>query len=474
MNFMFYDLGLLVVFAVFVSIFLYTGRKNLKKDGLLLLYRTSWGIKLINYVGKKYSRTLKVLSYVSIGLGYCLMVGMIYFFYTIVKIYIFRPDVVTAVKVPPIMPLIPYLPQVFKLDFLPPFYFIYWILILAVIAISHEFAHGIFAAYNKVRIKKTGFGFFPFFLPVFLAAFVELDEEQMAKKSKFSQRAVLSAGTFANVLTAILGFVVLWIFFSISFAPAGVTFDTYPYAVVGVANISMINEIQINNPSYEEAINLLNDEGLNEFEIFGEKFVGEKNFIESQKNEEYFLLYFDSPAIRNGLDGAILKIDGVETKSVEVLREELGEKSPGQNIEIIAFDGEKNVEYKIELGGSPSGDGSAWLGVGFLNNQREGIVGKIHSWLSSFKEKNVYYSSNIGNLGIFIYNLLWWIVLISVSVALVNMLPVGIFDGGRFFYLTIWGITGKESWAKKSFRFVTFLFLFLLLVLMFFWVLSFF
>ncbi|HUS51125.1 MAG TPA: hypothetical protein VMZ91_13235, partial [Candidatus Paceibacterota bacterium] len=177
MNFIIYDISLLVLFVMFVSIFLYRKKKNLKKEGLLFLYRTRWGIRLIKRIGEKYKKTLKVLSYVSIGLGYSLMATMLYLFGKIVWIYAFRQDIVRAVKVPPIMPLIPYLPQIFKLDFLPPFYFIYWILIIAVIAIVHEFAHGIFASSNKIKIKNTGFGFFPFFLPIFLAAFVELDEK---------------------------------------------------------------------------------------------------------------------------------------------------------------------------------------------------------------------------------------------------------------------------------------------------------
>ena len=172
MNFMIYDIGFLVLFVIFISIFLYKGRKNLKKEGIVLLYKTSWGIKLINYIGKKYKKALKFLSYISIGLGYCLMASMLYLFGRIIWIYLFNQDIVRAIKVPPIMPLIPYLPQIFKLDFLPPFYFIYWIVIIAIIAVTHEFAHGIFAASNKVKIKKTGFGFFPFFLPIFLTAFV--------------------------------------------------------------------------------------------------------------------------------------------------------------------------------------------------------------------------------------------------------------------------------------------------------------
>ena len=149
---------------------------------MLLLYKTNWGVKLIHRIGEKYQKTLKVLSYISIGLGYILMVCVLYLIGKIVWIYTTQGAFVKAIEIPPIMPLIPYLPQIFKLSFLPPFYFTYWIIIIAVIAITHEFSHGIFAARKKVKIKSTGFGFFPFFLPIFLAAFVELDEKRNGKE----------------------------------------------------------------------------------------------------------------------------------------------------------------------------------------------------------------------------------------------------------------------------------------------------
>ena len=243
MNFVVYDIALLVIFAVVVAIFLIRNKKKLKREGLLFLYKADWGIKLINKIGKKYGKVLHVLSYISIGVGFLLMAGIFYLFGRIMLIYIFNPSIVKAIKVPPILPLFPYLPQVFKLDFLPPFYFIYWILIIAIVAIVHEFSHGIFAAYSKVKIKKTGFGFFPFFLPVFLAAFVELDEKIMATKEKIKQMAILSAGTFANVLTAILFFFILWGFFATSFAPAGITFDSYSYSLVNMSDIKSINNV---------------------------------------------------------------------------------------------------------------------------------------------------------------------------------------------------------------------------------------
>ena len=80
MSFIFYDIVFLIFFVIFVSWFLYLRKENLKRDGLLFLYRTSWGIKLINHVGKNYKKTLNFLSYVSVSVGYVLMVAVIYLF----------------------------------------------------------------------------------------------------------------------------------------------------------------------------------------------------------------------------------------------------------------------------------------------------------------------------------------------------------------------------------------------------------
>src|SRR3989344_7120474 len=157
MNIMFWDLTLLGMFIVAISVFLYLKRRNIKRDGILLLYHTKWGIKLIDRFGKKHKKSLKVLGYLSVFVGYVLMILMIYFSVKILWVYLFQSEVVKAIKVPPITPLIPYLPQIFQLNFLPPFYFSYWIVILAIVAITHEFFHGIFAKISKVRTKTTGF-----------------------------------------------------------------------------------------------------------------------------------------------------------------------------------------------------------------------------------------------------------------------------------------------------------------------------
>ncbi len=474
MSFIIYDIIILILFAIFISSFLYTRRKNIKKEGLLLLYRANWGIKLIKKVGKKYKKTIRFLGFISITLGYVLMGIMVFLFGKVVWSYLFQPEIVQMIKVPPIMPLIPYLPSVFKLTFLPPFYFIYWIIIIAIIAIPHEFAHGVYAAYNNIKIRKTGFGFFPYFLPIFLAAFVEMDEKGLSKKSKFAQMSTLSAGTFANVLTGIFFVFVLAGFFSIAYSPSGVTFDTYSYSILNASSIQTINDVPLNN-GYENILELL-ESGKNEIKTSSNSsYFIEKDFFEKPQNKLAFeekgilVAYHNSPAAKNDLEGAINRVNNKDIESKKDLFEELSSKSPGEKISIETILQNKSTKsYDLTLGEHPEQKGMAWLGVGFIDTSGEGFLPRIGSFVTSFKESHVYYTSKYVYSD-FIYNLLWWLVLISFSVAIINMLPVGMFDGGRFFMLTIASITGSEKIAKKAFKFVTLLFLFLLLVILFSW-----
>ncbi len=469
------DLTLLGIFVIVISIFLYRKRKNLKKDGWLLLYRTKWGMKVIDNVGKKYKKTLGALSYVVIGTGYLLMVGMIYLLGKIVYLYVAYPSIVRAIKIPPITPLVPYLPQAFKLDFLPSFYFIYWIVILAIIAITHEFAHGIFMRRYKIKIKSTGFGFFPFFLPIFLAAFVEQDEKSMKKSKNFHQMAVLAAGTFANVVVGILSFIVMFLFFSLSFAPSGAEFNTYSYSVVAIPSIISVNNIPTDNPNYDDIFSLINAEGFSEIKTSERTYIINKDNLETQRKsaKEFLVLYDYAPAILAGIDGAIVKINNVPIRDWEDFGKELAKYSPGENITLTTKVEEEFNEYEITLMENPSNPEKALVGVGYIEAERKGFMGKVVTWLSSFKKQHIHYEAKFKS-AMFIYNFLWWLVLISFSVALVNMLPMGIFDGGRFFYLTILGITKNKKRAELWFKISTNVLLFLFLLLMVFWGLSFF
>jgi membrane-associated protease RseP (regulator of RpoE activity) len=402
------------------------------------------------------------------------MVSMLYLFGKIIYIYVAYPSIVRSIKIPTITPLVPYLPQVFKLDFLPPFYFTYWIVILAIIAITHEFMHGIFMRRYNIKINSTGFGFFPFFFPIFLAAFVEQDEKSMEKATPFKQMAVLAAGTLANVLTAILFFAVMVLLFATAFVPAGAAFNTYSYSAVTFAGITSMNNISLDNPTYDNLLSLSKAEGLNEIEYKNETYLINKVGLEEQENATtYLFLYDDSPAIRAEIDGPIVKLNGTSIKDWASLGEEISKYSPGDNITITTKINDTIItNYNITLGKDPDNSTKAWIGVGYVELKSKGVFRQIVDGLSSFKKKYIYYEPK-SEAWLFVYDLLWWLVLISISVALMNMLPMGIFDGGRFFYLTILSLTKSKKKAELWFKISTNFLLFLFLLLMVFWGISF-
>jgi len=465
-SFYVYDLIFLVIFTLAVVMFLYKRRHNLKRQGILYLYRTKVGLKVIDWTAKKFGKILKPMQYVIITSGYILMAVMIWLLIRIGYIYN-NPEIVRAIKIPPILPLFPYLPEVFKLDFLPPFYFTYWIIIIAVIAIGHEFAHGIFARLNKIKVHSTGFGF----LGPFLAAFVEPDEKQMEKAKKFPQLSILAAGTFANVLMTILFLVILWGFFATSFAPAGINFNAYPEVIVALGAITSVNGEVVSDIS--NIPNFVSDEGFTKVVVENITFlVPTNNLLTSVENgQEHLRVFEDAPAINAGLSGPILEFDNQKITSFEQLGEEISKHEPGDTISIKSIEDDEVVYYDIELAEK---DGEPYLGIGIRSRATRGILGWLFEIISKVKDPFVYYEPIWnGNFAWFVYNLLWWLVLINISVALVNMLPVGIFDGGRFFYLTVWGITGSEKFGRRAFSFATWAIILFLVWLMFRWAIAF-
>jgi len=185
-NFIVYDLIFMVLFAVVVIFLLNRNKKNLKRHGWIFLYHSKFGLKFIDWVAKTFGTILRPLQYVIVASGYILMTFMVWLMGLSVWRYVTSPIPEQLRNVPPIAPLIPYFPRLFNLDsFFPPLFFTYFLIALAIVAVSHEFSHGILARLNKIKVKTTGLAFFgPFF-----GAFVEPDEKQMAKMKKLNPEA---------------------------------------------------------------------------------------------------------------------------------------------------------------------------------------------------------------------------------------------------------------------------------------------
>src|SRR3989344_2777993 len=126
-----YDIIFLLVFTIISVVFLYRKKHNLRKEGIMYLYPTQIGVKLIDKFAKKYEKSLRFTEYIVLVSGYVLMITVIYGVMKLAMSYISSPTLASELRVPVIIPLIPYLPELFQIDFLPPFYFTSWILIIA-------------------------------------------------------------------------------------------------------------------------------------------------------------------------------------------------------------------------------------------------------------------------------------------------------------------------------------------------------
>jgi len=259
----------------------------------------------------------------------------------------------------------------------------------------------------------------------------------------------------------------LWGFFATTFDPAGINFNAYPQAVVGLSSITMIGGNSVNN--IQEISNLIEDDFneivANDGSIYLVPGESLKRAIELEA--EQVVVFEDAPAVRARLRSPILTIEGETITSPDDLRNILSKHNPGDKIEIVSLDEELRTKKTIELADR---EGKAYLGVGFVGENRGGFAGFVLSAIRTVKDPLVYYEPVWdGDFPQFIYDLLWWIVVINILVALFNMLPVSILDGGRFFYLTVWGITGSEKFGKKAFSFATWFILALIALMMVKW-----
>ncbi|MBU2576824.1 MAG: site-2 protease family protein [Nanoarchaeota archaeon] len=453
-SFWVYDVGFLILFSVWVAWFLRSRKKSLSREGIIFMYRTQLGVKAIKYIGDNFKKMLHALKYVIITVGLALMGTMIWMLWTTLSIYILHPEITKVIKAPPIAPLIPYFPKLFGMQsFFPPFYFTYFILALAIVAIVHEFSHGIFMRLFKIKIKSTGL----VFLGPILGAFVEEDRKDFEKKTKIEQMSVLGAGVFANVFFALIFYGLYVAFFFISFSASGYAFNAYADVAIPTANITGM-EIQGNLTRI--------------MTTSGKDFYANTAMLEQINLSSYELIpvYYDAPAVKIRMEGAIVQMNDAKIREQEDIVTFMQNTEPGDMVKVITEDEGEQIEYNIVLGEHPLGNGLGYLGIGYGQVAPKGFIQNALIFFMSFKDRSTYYAPTWdGEFVYFFYHLLWWIMIINLLVAIFNMLPLGMLDGGRFFYLTIWGITRSEKVGKIASKVMKYFILAVFVLLMYFW-----
>ena len=189
-----------IVFLIILTIFVYLKRKKLDTKQVIpyflyfSMYRTKFGLKLMDFFAKKYRRIVVYIGYLGIFIGF---LGMILISYGLINnIYVLftKPEAIPGVGL--------VLPFKAKGIFYVPFF--YWIISIFVIAVVHEFSHGLIARANNLKVKSSGFAFLGLIVPIIPAAFVEPDEKELRKRPHKEQLSVFAAGPFANIAIAFL------------------------------------------------------------------------------------------------------------------------------------------------------------------------------------------------------------------------------------------------------------------------------
>jgi membrane-associated protease RseP (regulator of RpoE activity) len=198
-----FDLIFAILFYGLLFLFYLRNKDKFEIQGkIMALYKTKIGIKLMDKYSKIAPRPLIFLGY--FGIIVCFL-GMLFIFYVLIK------GTYSLIFIPKSQPVLaPVLPGI-SIPGLPTLGFWHWIIAIFIVAVIHEFSHGIYARLYSLKIKSSGFAF----LGPILAAFVEPDEKALSKKNKKQQLSILSAGPFANIAFAVL----ILLFFNLIFLP---------------------------------------------------------------------------------------------------------------------------------------------------------------------------------------------------------------------------------------------------------------
>ncbi len=187
-----------LIFVVLLGFFLWQKRHKVELQKALfpilyvVMYRSKFGIASMERLAKKFPRTLRFFGDISIILGF---IGMVLIAGQLVYNTV---DVFVNEGVPGIQPVLPV--QAKGVFFVP---FLYWILSIFLLALVHEFSHGVLARVHNIKVKSSGFAFLCLLLPIIPAAFVEPDEKIVQKRPYRQQLSVFAAGPISNMVFAL-------------------------------------------------------------------------------------------------------------------------------------------------------------------------------------------------------------------------------------------------------------------------------
>jgi len=295
-----------------------------------------------------------------------------------------------------------------------------WLAIVCAIVV-HEGAHGIIARNRGLKVNSSGL---LFFLVIPIGAFVDVDEEQIAKaKSKDSLR-VMAGGVAGNVVVAL---------------------------VCLLAVLLIVNGL---TPVFDGIY------------IYG--------VSDGMPAEEAGLLPGD----------VFVSVDNMEIGSYDDLNKYLEDKNPGDIVQVTVARGENWEEHFSTSITLTEFENKSFMGV-FLFDPMEPLAyyrtltpesvyvymlpPSLYSGLVPFSDLLIpFYTHGLGAQWHVYANIFFWLWFVNVNVAVFNALPIYPLDGGRMLNITLKSVLGRRVSEKTISRItfaVTFTLIWLLLMI---------
>jgi len=424
-----------IVFFVALASYVFAKRREMQVHKVVppllffSMYRTTWGLKAMDRWAAKHGKLLTRLGTAGIVAGF---LGMGFICYALVKSLF---SLFAVPEAPAGVGLV--LPFKAKGIFYVPIE--YWVICIFIIALVHEFAHGVIARAHGIKVKSSGFAFagttfkalgiillliglwnnvrhpgasfsilsssgtlvlmgialiiVSFFVntiaPIIPAAFVEPDEKALRKRPLRLQLAVLGAGPFSNVIVGLLALGLLW-----------------PAALVG-ADMVEANGVEITN------------------------------FVDG-----------NFPAKQAGItEGEIVEeVDGVPTPYLENLSRELQKRKPGDSVQLKTDKG----QYTLTLAKNPDNETSPYVGA-FLSQSshiKPGIRERL--WV-------------LPDVLLWMSGLLLFLFILNLGIGLFNLVPIGPLDGGRMLHAVLMAYVEKDK-AMQLFSMIGLVFVIVVLM----------
>jgi len=152
------------------------------------------------------------------------------------------------------------------------------------------------------------------------------------------------------------------------------------------------------------------------------------------------------PAKQVNLTGIITEIDGNRIRNIQDFEIILNQTNPGDNIQIKTYE----KVYNITLIEHPDIPGKGFIGVSIASPNFLTRITEINP--NIFYEVKSVYSNSQKSIIIWFKGLIDWVSLISIGVAVANLLPFLPFDGGIMWQAIFEKTTKKKKFSRRMIK----------------------